>query len=216
MLIPADSMPPYPSAQEFADLLRGGSLLELARNFVFGGLPYVFRDAPEQHDLLKEHLSASLGVDRSDLVVVGSAKIGFSLGPDTFPRAFGDWSDIDVAVVSPTLFDRIWMAILRWHYPRRVLGLTGPDQPWGAARRKELYWGWMTPDDLRFEGLSYSRALTPLRDLSTTWFNGFQSLSRYPQFADRTVTGRLYRTWNHAFLYHVDGLRQIRSLNYRG
>ena len=37
----------------------------------------------------------------------------------------------------------------------------------------------------------------------------FHGLSQYPEFAQRTISGRLYRTWDHAMRYHAHGLRQI-------
>jgi hypothetical protein len=121
-------------------------------------------------------------------------------------------------IVNQRLFDMIWTTMLRWHYPRRVDRLPNVDWAWVRERRHDLYWGWFRPDRIRYDGLSFSPVLYPLRDLSTQWFNAFRSLSRYPELADRDVSGRLYRTWEHAHLYHGDGLRQIRDLlqNQRG
>ncbi len=40
--------------------------------------------------------------------------------PDKFPRPFGPRSDIDIAVIDDTLFDRIRHAVIDWHYPRKA------------------------------------------------------------------------------------------------
>jgi hypothetical protein len=71
--------------------------------------------------------------------------------------------------------------------------------------------GLVCPGQIKYEGLSFPEVLKPLRDISTAWFNAFRGLSRIPDFSRRNITGRVYRTWDHAFLYHADGLRQIKE-----
>jgi hypothetical protein len=201
----------FPSVEEFKGVLRTDNLEGIVTDHVFAGAPYVFRHRPEAVRTLRTHLSGSLGLAKEEnVVIVGSAKIGFSLSPHSFPRAFSKRSDIDVLVVDCDLFDRVWTTMLRWNYPSRS-NLSGSDWEWSKRRRNELYWGWFVPSEIKFSGLSLPGVLKPLRDISTQWFNAFQSLSLHDAFADRTVSGRLYRSWEHALLYHVEGLRQIRE-----
>ena len=199
----------YPSPQEFREILLSTEPDDVAKRHVFDGTAYAFRSRPKAFVLLRSHLSESLGVTEENIVVVGSAKIGFSLSPDNFPRRFNPFSDIDVVVVDEELFDRVWMTILDWNYPLGRLKMLAVDRVWTSRRRSDLYWGWFRPDRIRFTGLSLPQALAPIRDISTGWFNAFQGLSRYPEFAQRQISGRLYRTWGHALRYHADGLRQI-------
>lgn len=201
----------YPTVEEFKDILIREPLEEVVQELVFQGRPYVFREQPEAFDKLNQHLCAKLKFSSQNVIVVGSAKIGFSLSPDRFPRSFSDESDIDVLVVDEALFDKVWMSMLKWNYPRRISGLENIDKQWADARRSNLYWGWFVPDRIRYGGLSFPEVLKPVRDISTSWFNAFHSLSQYSEFASREVSGRLYRSWDHARLYHVDGLRQIRD-----
>jgi hypothetical protein len=181
------------------------------QDYVFSGDPYAFSAQPNALPNLRAHVSRALSVDEKNIVVVGSAQVGFSLSPDNFPRRFTDGSDIDVVVVDERLFDTVWHTLLQWHYPRRR-NLPEGDWAWTSARRKELYWGWFVPNEIRFNGLSLPGALKPIRDCSTLWFNTFQSLTQYPEFSKREVNGRLYRTWEHVRLYHAEGLRQIREI----
>lgn len=183
----------------------------VADNYIFEGTPFVFKDQPESTRVLIDHLSAELGLMANNLRIIGSAKIGFSLDPNNFPRDFTDRSDIDVLVVDEQLFDTIWMIVLKWHYPRRIAGLFGDDHQWMRKRRKDLYWGWLHPDKIRYEGLSLPEVLRPLRDISTKWFNAFHSLSLYSELSGRNVSGRLYRSWDHARSYHCDTLQQIKD-----
>lgn len=203
-------MPP-PTIAEFKSALLTRPVADVLRDYVFSGEPYAFREQPKALQNLRTHVSTALTVNQENIVVVGSAQVGFSLSPDNFPRQFTNGSDIDVVVVDELLFDTVWHALLRWHYPRR-LDLPRGDREWAAARRKDLYFGWFVPDKIRFNGLSFPSALKPIRDCSARWFNTFQSLANYPEFSRREVNGRLYRTWEHVHLYHAEGLRQIREL----
>jgi hypothetical protein len=56
--------------------------------------------------LLKKDVSDFLKIHPSEVILVGSAKVGFSLAPDKRYRAFGDKSDLDIAIISHNLFDR--------------------------------------------------------------------------------------------------------------
>ena len=202
----------YLTVSQFKEALANNPLAAIVEQHVFTGLPYVFRDEPASNDLLVGQLSEALKVAKEDIVVVGSAKIGFSLNPEHFPRGFSDTSDIDVIVVSKDLFDKVWMIFLEWHYPRRGMNLGRIEGDWMRKRRGEICWGWLVPDEIHYDGfLSFPNVLRPLRDISTKWFNTFQSLSLYPELAVHRVSGRLYRTWNHALRYHTDGLRRIRD-----
>ncbi len=201
----------YLTVDQFKETLVSRPLAVIAQQHIFAGLPYVFRDEPESNDMLVGHLCDAMDVSQQNVVIVGSAKVGFSLNPDVFPRAFSETSDIDVIVVSEDLFDRIWMTLLEWHYPRRGVNLGQVEGGWARLRRKDVYWGWLEPDQIHYEGLSFPNVLRPLRDISVKWFNAFQSLSLYPELAAHRVSGRLYRTWDHALHYHADGLRQIRD-----
>jgi hypothetical protein len=205
----------YPTADDFAQLLLSRTLSDIIQEHVFQGLPFVFRHTPQTLDVLKGHLVSDLGLNLSNILVVGSARTGFSLNPHKFPRQFSDTSDIDILIVDEDLFDEIWTTLLRWNYPRRLVKLGRTDNEWIYQRRKDIYWGWFEPDRIRFEGISLPDALWPIRDLSTRWFNAFRGLSQYSEHAElarREVSGRLYRTWNHAYLYHEEGLRLLKPI----
>ena len=201
----------YLTVEEFKKFILTTPLRSVVQQYIFAGIPYVFQKRSKDLQLLANHLCAAMPIKGQDVAVVGSAKVGFSLNPDNFPRLFSDNSDIDIIVISEGLFDRVWMTLLEWQYPRRLLNLGRFEGEWAQLRRKEIYWGWLVPTEVRYDGLSFPDILKPLRDISANWFNAFQGLSLYPEFAARTISGRLYRTWEHALRYHMEGLRLIRE-----
>jgi hypothetical protein len=199
------------NAEEFKEILLEKELEKVVAEYIFTGVPYVFRDWKEGFETLRSHLCDNLGIRRKENVeVVGSARVGFCLDPDSFGRGFSEKSDIDVVVVDEKLFDEMWKILLNWNYPKRFR-LIGNDHKWAKERMEDLYWGWFRPDKIRYAGLSFPDALKPLRDISALWFNAFKSISQVKGFASLEVSGRLYRTWEHVIMYHVDGLRKIRE-----
>ena len=200
-----------PSVEEFKTLLRQGAVERIVEEHIFGGDVYIAKKHPRVLDTLRRHLCPLFGLDEQNVIIVGSAKIGFSLDPNSFPRRFTNSRDIDVLVVSETLFDTYWQTMLEWHYPRRLERLPQYDFHWVTSRQRELFWGWFHPDEIRYEGLTFPEVLKPLRDLKTKWFSSFKSLSRYDEFFGKDVNGRLYRTWRHALFYQASGLQQIRA-----
>lgn len=198
------------TVREFTDLLRGGDLGAVVDQHVFADTPYVFRGAPEQFSVLVRHLARALSVADDDVAIVGSGKTGFSLAPDTFGRPFAESSDVDVVVVAPVVFDELWAAMREWGYqmPTRLAGV---ERNWMNRRMDDVFWGWFVPDRIRYQGLAFPDALKPVRDLSTKWFNTFRSLALYPGLAGHDYVGRLYRTWDHARMYHTDSLSKVRG-----
>ena len=154
----------------------------------------------------------ALGVRTAEVLVVGSASTGFSLSPDAYPRAFHDYSDIDVAVVSEELFDTVWKSLLEWGHPRRYR-LPELESQWFKDREDDVFWGWITPGRLYFDGLRYKEDLGGARDFRVKWFNFFRSLgTQFPDspLSSHEVNGRLYRTRAHLLAYHSESLRRLR------
>jgi len=201
------------TVDDFIQYLSEESLTKVVEENIFRGVPYVFREAPQSFDALKNHLNSELGIKHANIQVVGSAGIGFSLNPHNFPRKFSDESDIDVLLVDERLFDDVWKILLNWHYPIRFAKST-PEKRWFQRPRNAVFEGWIELDRIQYEGITFPKTLEPLRDISARWFNTFKSLStleKHPELTRRNVNGRLFRTWDHAALYYEEGLRIIKT-----
>lgn len=53
-------------------------------------------------------ISETVGVSGDDIRLVGSAKFGLSMSPSKGVRPFNEQSDLDVIIVSSTLFHEVW------------------------------------------------------------------------------------------------------------
>ena len=203
-------VPDYPSPDDVLALAADTFDDFITTRFV-DALPWAFRDVPDLYVHFREYFAAAFGVTPDSVCVVGSGAVGFSMGPDNFPRDFQPDSDIDVVVVSEALFDNAWSVLRAWGHPRRT-SLFATEADWMSDRKDEVFWGWMSPDYLRFPRLRYFKQLLPLRDFRTLWFDTFQAVGLEfvgTDIAGRDINGRLYRSWDHFRGYQRESLRRL-------
>jgi hypothetical protein len=146
--------------------------------------------------LLRRSVAQMHGVAMRDVIITGSAKVGFTtVAKAARPifSAFGDSSDIDVAIISRDLFLTFW---------RRTMEL-GEDQSWPHRKefRRYLSMGWIRPDKLP-SGEDF-----PERK---QWFEGFQELTASGEYGPYKITAGVY--YDEAFWekYACRALKQCR------
>ncbi|MGW1452208.1 hypothetical protein ACWCO3_28615 [Micromonospora sp. NPDC002411] len=88
-------------------LLQEGSPLQIVREVVTFGSATVISDV--DYSSIREYAGQILKVSPTrDVYIVGSAKLGFSIKPGSRYRGFNDESDVDLAIVSTSLYERLW------------------------------------------------------------------------------------------------------------
>ncbi|WP_181306552.1 hypothetical protein [Rufibacter sp. XAAS-G3-1] len=104
----------------------------------------------EQLNFIKKKIAEKfkISVEEIEIIVVGSAKLGFSITEkwqkDSKPlpryRLFGPNSDIDLAIICQPLFELIWNELATYSYNR-------PRFPWTSEKFGDyLVCGWIRPD----------------------------------------------------------------------
>lgn len=107
----------------------------LARLWLSEGIPFAFRARPAVYESLRLWLARRLGLQAKEITLVGSARQGFSLTPGpNLGRPFGEHSDLDLTVVSLSLFTGLAAVFERW---RSDYG-AGVVVPRGSCERR--YW----------------------------------------------------------------------------
>lgn len=134
---------------------------------------------------LRNQIAERFQIEASSVVIVGSAKLGFTLKSHSRPRysAFSYDSDVDVAIVSDIAFDQVWKASLDyWHRS----GYAKSAGLWrnGDKFRNYIFRGWMRPDMLPSSGAYKYR---------DEWFDFFQQLTSDRAAGDFKITAGLYR-----------------------
>ena len=168
---------PADRADQFrADLQNDPVTTIVRRHLIYGQCAQVNDVA---YFTLKNEIVDFLKVHPNEVVVVGSAKLGFSIVPDKRYQEFGDRSDIDVAIVSHKCFDRVWLDVFEYDHDAGYW-------PKKDAFSQYLLRGWIRPDKL-----PTSKKFA----FGNGWFEFFRGLAASGRFGDIKVSGGLYREW---------------------
>src|SRR5438034_1758653 len=97
---------------DFKSDLKNMSISTIVRRHITFGDCYVFENG--KYFELKAEIADYFQIHPSEILLVGSAKLGFSIAPRKRYRHFGDQSDIDIAIVSTPLFEKIWQQVFEY------------------------------------------------------------------------------------------------------
>ncbi len=191
--------------------VQADSATELACDFVLNGVPAVFGNDATAYDTFRKKLASDLGLNPSEVWIVGSARAGYSLSPDTFGVPFSGGSDIDIVVANQEHFDSIWWTISEWAFP-------WPNRAWPKERKdacrpwtEACFSGWIAPTELKVPHQGVLIVPQPLAAIRVRWFNAMKELGRMSALAGHDCEVRVYRTIEHARRYHAWSLTQLRD-----
>lgn len=178
-------------------------LLDFCRKHSLHGTPKVFDGAENQYYEFRKRISDKFKVNFHEVFITGSAKLGFS----PFKNKLFDYdSDIDVAIVSSDLYERIMATIHDYQMQLRDNRKTVSYYELSRYHKFLEYGaiGWMRPDLLPTSFL--------MKELRTDWFDFFESLSYgKSEVGNYKVTAGVFKTYNHLEKYTVSGLRSLKT-----
>lgn len=153
------------------------SPIEIVRKRIIFGNCVILDD--NSYLSLRNKIADRFDLHPNEIIVVGSTKLGFSIAPHKRYKSFGDTSDIDVAVVSSDLFDKVWFSV----YEASLI-----KKNWfkGEDFKNYLFQGWIRPD--LFPPSSRFR----FRD---EWWEFFRLLTQSGEFGPYKIAGGIYKSW---------------------
>jgi len=183
--------------EKFKTILEGQENEEIiVQKYIVHGTPYVFNNNGDQYFDLKREIAANFSEHYTNIHMVGSAKLGFSIAPDKLWKRFSTESDIDIVIISPRLFENLWESVHEFN-----IGLTSRTKEEDKKYKKFLNYffkGWIRPDLFPFE--------YPAKN---EWFDFFTSIS-YGKYGSQKITGALYHSFNFFEKYHITNIAKIR------
>jgi hypothetical protein len=195
---------------EFRELLASTSDSDLLGPCLYDDeIPFVFDSTSESWDQFRNEIVTPLGIARQDIKVVGSGRMGFSTKPGKNLREFREESDVDLVIVNAELFDWVWLSLLQIAYPRPPI--SHKTVAWLTETQRGVYTGWFEPLELKYDLNIYGRIAEPLADFRYRWFTSLKKSARFVKRRHDDVKGRLYRTWQHVDLYHLDSFKALRK-----
>lgn len=186
---------------EFKEQLIKTDIREVYQRYLLGHDVWLFREHlksknhAQTYDDFKLYMSKELGLHVNNIAIVGSAKLGFSLSPDKDYSSFNDESDIDLVVVSQSLFNQSWQAFLSLHL-RSYLPVYGPIA-------KNIFKGFVSLKEIDTRNdffNEWSRKVEPLKKDLQTIFN-----------IPHEINYRIYDSWESVENYHLLGLRVLKT-----
>jgi hypothetical protein len=188
-----------------ADLVSLDEVKILRKHIIFGQ-NFLFKE-DKQRDL-REEIADKWNVHPVNILIVGSSKLGFSIAEknkidsagnilETKPRYrnFSDNSDIDVAIISPTLFDTVWKTI--YDFSLRTPHWTGVHD-----FRKYFFKGWIRPDMLPFMSENCYRK---------NWFEYFKDLTNSGEYGPYKIRAGIYKDWNFLEDYQLKAIKECKN-----
>lgn len=144
---------------------------------------------------LRSKVAKKFELHPNEVLVVGSAKLGFSIAPEKEYELFSDESDIDVALVSSKLFDQVSEDIFSY---KQEAG----DWPEYGEFADHLFQGWIRPD-------MFPRS--PVFPFGKKWWDFFLGLTDSQKYGDYKISGALYKSYFFIENYQEDCVQQCKD-----
>ncbi|MCT9977297.1 hypothetical protein M2R48_02975 [Acinetobacter sp. I-MWF] len=187
---------------------KESDLLDLSRELIFQGIPYVFSGDKKAFFLFRKRISDFWNIHYQDIYITGSAALGFSIYKDT---VFSLDSDIDVAIVSNDLFETILKDIhlCQLNLRSRKVILSERDTKAYHKFLEYIAMGWIRPD------LLPTNLAECIKILKDQWFNFFSSISNgNSEVGNYVVAAGVFKSHLHLEQYTLLGLKAV-HLNYQ-
>ncbi|MCU7647106.1 hypothetical protein [Pseudomonas piscis] len=176
-------------------------LLDFCRKHVLHGIPHVFHDRVNEYYDFKKLLTKKFSVAFHEIYITGSGKLGFS----PHKRTIFDYnSDIDVALISPSLFDKIMLEISYYQMNIRNNRAVVRDRELSMYHEFLEYsaLGWIRPDKLP---ISFQ-----MKTLKKDWFDFFDSISNNKSsVGNYKVAAGVFKSYDHFERYTVSGFENL-------
>ena len=177
-------------------------MLDFCRRRSLHGTPLVFKGNEDAYYEFRKRIANKFEINFHEVFITGSAKLGFSPHKE---KLFDYDSDIDIAIISAQLYDRIMSFIHDYQMElRENRKAVSFDELKGYHKFLEYgAIGWMRPDLLP---TSFR-----VNELKSDWFDFFDSISHgKSEVGNYKVTAGAFKSYLHLERYTLSGLRSLR------
>ena len=178
-------------------------LLDFCRRRILHGTPAVFCGDEDAYYQFRKRIADHFSIYYYEVYVTGSASLGFSLFKN---KEFDYDSDIDVALVSADLYDRIMNSMFEYQMQLREYRKSVSIEELTRYHKFLEYGaiGWMRPDLLP---LSFQ-----IDELRSSWFDFFASISHgAAKVGNYKVTGGAFKSHDFLERYILSGLASLQA-----
>lgn len=177
-------------------------VLDFCRKHVLHGTPFIFDARDEDFYEFRKRIANKFLIPFHEIYITGSAKLGFS----PFKRKYFDYdSDIDVAIVSPRLFEQLMSNIAEYQMMirknRAVVRVAEIEMYHSFLEYVAL--GWIRPDKL-----PVSFQMGAIKD---DWFEFFRGISDgKSEVGNYRVNAGVFKSYQHLENYTLSGMKDLK------
>ena len=183
------------------ELKNDEEIIDFCRKYVLHGTPSIFRNREDEYYEFRKRISNQFNIAFYEIYITGSAKLGFS----PFKQKNFDYdSDIDVAIVSPQLYEQMLEPIYEYQMELRKArkAITQRELNNYHSFLEYTALGWLRPDKLP---LSFE-----IGELKQAWFDFFKSISYgESEVGNYKVSAGVFKSYSHFEKYTISTLKQI-------
>lgn len=177
-------------------------VLDFCRKHILHGTPFVFENRDEDFYEFRKRIGEKFSIPFYEVYITGSAKLGFS----PFKRKSFDLdSDIDIALVSPTLFELIMSDIAEYQMQFKKNRRVVRDQELRMYHDFLEYvaLGWIRPDKLP---VSFQ-----MKAFKDDWFEFFRDISNgKSEVGNYQVNAGVFKSYGHLEDYTFSGVKDLK------
>lgn len=172
---------------------------DFVSHYIFEPIPFAFTGDLGTWIAWKTELARGLGIDAYDLVLTGSAAIGYSLNPKKGYKAFDGDSDIDCGVISQYHFEVAW----RYLRQQRPAWLSlSPQVKRAIVTHQKTY---------VFAGAIATDFILALLPFGAEWQTALDAMARRAPTSGRDIKLRIYRDYDSLRHYQASGIERLRN-----
>jgi hypothetical protein len=180
------------------ELLSSDKSLVISK-WILEPCPHIFRDDYLSYLQWKITLGEIINVDPKDIVIIGSAGLGFSLNPYKNFKVFDEKSDIDIAIISHYHFDIAWFALR--HLGTKRLRLTPKESAsLNDHVNRLIYWGTIATDKLLH-----------FLPFCIEWQQAIDKMQKSYAVFKREINFRIYNDYDSLRSYTLNNMQKLQD-----
>jgi len=195
---------PYPTADQWRELVEQFSPEAIAHKLLLAHTPFIFKDEPLKFALFRKTIADAFEIEPTNVFIVGSAMAGRSLKGASIEKTYSSKSDIDTLLISENLFAGYVMKSLEWVNEATKPTYEKDKKPVSPSisPEKTKYIGWLSHSACK--GIWRPDSLPPEASARSSFFQKFSQVSLKTlglQLSDDTVAkvnGRVARSFEDA------------------
>lgn len=153
----------------------------------------------KKYDQFRRYVASKLNVHFHDIAIIGSAKTGFSMNPSKSFKEFDEKSDIDVVVVSSTLYYKFWDEYLKEH--NSITGIRNGKYKYVVSC---IFKRFITLDGFDNSNTYYVKWQKKTK--------GFEKDLQLMFKIDNDINYRIFESWDAVKMYYCKGLLENRRV----